>query len=61
MAISKRQEQQWQAEDDCRTLARYQEIMQDKSRMNRAVKEAQKQARELNARASAMNKVAKRK
>ena len=27
---------QWQAEDDARTMARYQEIMSDKARLKRA-------------------------
>lgn len=58
MAISKAQENRWQAEDDARTMARYQEILADSARMSRAVKAAQKQAKELNARASAMNRVA---
>lgn len=58
MAISKRQEQQWQAQDDANTMARYQEIMQDKARMNRAIKEANKQAQNLNKRANAMRSAA---
>lgn len=57
--ISKKEQQQWQAEEDARTMARYQEIMQDKSRMNRATKEAEKQARDLNKRASLMQNAAK--
>lgn len=51
-------EQQWQAEEDARTMARYQEIMNDKSRMNRAMKEAKKQADELQKRAQAMSSAA---
>jgi len=61
MAITKvrgSQERQWQAEEDARTMARYQEILSDKSRMGRAVKVAKQQATELNKRAAAMNKVA---
>lgn len=38
---------------------RYQEIMSDKARMNRAIKEAEKQAKDLNKRASAMQNAAK--
>ncbi len=57
--ISKKQEQQWQAEDDARTMAQYQEIMGDKNRMNRAIKVAQKQAQDLTKRANAMQSVAK--
>lgn len=49
----------WQAEDDAHTMARYQEIMGDKARMNRAIKVAQKQADDLTKRANAMQSVAK--
>lgn len=49
---------QWQAEDDARTMARYQEILNDKTRMDRAVKVAKQQANDLNKRASAMSQVA---
>lgn len=34
--VSRNKELQWQAEDDASTMARYQEIMGDKARMNRA-------------------------
>lgn len=51
----------WQAEDDAMTMARYQEIMNDKARMNRAVRIAQKQANELQQRANNLKKVANRK
>ena len=33
------QERKWQAEDDARIMAQYQEIMNDKARMSRATKE----------------------
>ena len=57
--ISKsKQELQWQAEDDARTMARYQEIMSDTKRMNRAVKAAQQEANNLEKRASAMKAAA---
>lgn len=55
---SKKQEQQWQAESDAQTMARYQEILQDKARMNRAIKEANKQAQELTKRTNAMRSAA---
>ena len=55
----KQRELQWQAEDDARTMARYQEIMNDKNRMNRAVKVAKKQADDLQKRTNIMKKVAK--
>lgn len=54
-----KQDLQWQAESDASTMARYQEIMSDKARMNRAIREAQKQAKELNRRANAMQSAAK--
>jgi hypothetical protein len=59
MAITKKQEQEWQAQEDAHTMARYQEIMQDKSRMSRAIKEANKQAQDLSKRANAMQNAAK--
>ena len=52
------QEIRWQAESDAGTMARYQEIMQDKVRMNRAMREAKRQANNLNKRAAVMNKAA---
>ena len=54
-----KQEQQWQAESDAHTMATYQEIMNDKARMSRAIKEANKQAQDLNKRATAMRSAAK--
>lgn len=48
----------WQAEDDARALAHYEEIMADSKRRNAAVKAARDMASDLNKRASAMNKVA---
>lgn len=48
----------WQTEQDARTMANYQEIMQDKARMARAVKEANKQAQDLTRRASIMKSAA---
>lgn len=56
--MNKAQEQQWQAEDDARTMANNQEIISDKGRMNRAIKVAKAQAADLNKRAAAMNNVA---
>lgn len=54
-----KQDLQWQAESDARTMASYQEILGDKARMARAIKEAEKQARDLNKRANAMQSAAK--
>jgi hypothetical protein len=61
MATSKlnKQDLQWQAESDANTMMRYQEIMSDKARMNRAIKEAEKQAKDLSKRANAMQNAAK--
>ena len=56
--ITKKQEQQWQAQEDAMTMARYQEIISDKARMGRAIKEANKQASDLDKRASAMKSAA---
>lgn len=57
MAIKK--ELQWQAEDDARTMARYQEIMSDKARLKRATIAARKEATNLTKRANAMSAAAK--
>jgi hypothetical protein len=53
-----KQDLQWQAESDASTMARYQEIMSDKARMNRAIKEANRQASDLSKRADAMKSAA---
>ena len=53
-----KQDLQWQAENDASTMARYQEIISDKARMNRAIKEANKQASDLSKRANAMKNAA---
>ena len=53
-----KQDLQWQAESDARTMAQYQEILSDKTRMNRAIKEANKQANDLARRANAMRSAA---
>lgn len=58
---NKQQELQWQAESDASTMARYQEILGDKSRMQRAIKVAKQQAADLTKRASAMQSVSQTK
>ncbi len=58
MAVSKKQEQQWQAQEDAMTMARYQEIMGDNARKNRAIKEASRQAADLSKRATIMRSAA---
>lgn len=49
-------ELRWRAEEDARTLERYQEIMNDKPRLERAMKQAQKTIDNLQQRANAMSK-----
>ena len=49
----------WQARGDADTMARYQEIISDKSRMNRAIKEAERQAKDLQKRTDAMQNAAR--
>ena len=61
MASSKIDQINWQAQDDARTMARYEEIMADTARKNRAIREAKKQAKDLNQRANMMNKIAGKK
>lgn len=56
-----RDEQRWQAESDASTMATYQEIMNDKARMQRAIKVAKTKAADLSKRANAMQSVAKTK
>ena len=51
---------QWQAEDDARTMARYQEIISDKARLKRATNAARKEAANLTKRANVMATAAKR-
>lgn len=59
MATGKtKQEMKWQAESDASTMAAYQEIINDKARMARAVKVAKAKANDLTKRANAMQSVA---
>jgi hypothetical protein len=55
----RQRELEWRAEDDARIMAQYQDIMKDKARMDRAVKVARKQAKDLQERANTMKRVAK--
>ena len=57
MAKISSNELKWQAEEDARTLARYQEIMGDSGRKNRAMKEATRQANDLEKRLKNMRAV----
>lgn len=54
MAKISSNELKWQAEDDARTMARYQEIMADSARRGRAIKAAKVEAVNLQKRATAM-------
>jgi hypothetical protein len=54
MASLSSREKQWQAEEDARTMARYQEIMSDTKRRTAAVKQAKTEAAALEKRANAM-------
>lgn len=56
--ISKKEEQKWRAEEDARTMMRYQEILGDKQRKAMAIKVAKTQAADLSKKASMMQKVA---
>jgi len=49
-------ELRWRAEEDARTLERYQEIINDKARLDRALKVAEKQVDNLQERAKALSK-----
>lgn len=55
------EEKRWQAEDDARTLARYQELLSDKTRLNAAKKEAKNQAEQLTKQVSLLNRASKAK
>lgn len=50
------EELRWRAEEDARTIERYQEIINDKPRLERAMKQAQKTIDNLQQRADAMSK-----
>ena len=49
-------ELKWRAEEDARTLERYQEIMNDKPRLEAAMKQAEKTVDNLQERAKALSK-----
>lgn len=49
----------WRAEGDARTMAEYEQIMSDSKRKNAAIRAARGLAKDLNDRASAMNRVTK--
>lgn len=53
------EQERWRAEDDARTLAYAQEIAEDKSRLTKAKRAAQKMASDTAKRAQAMLKVSK--
>lgn len=47
-------EKRWQAEEDARTMARYQEIMSDTKRKSAAIAQAKQEAANLQKRANTM-------
>lgn len=49
-------ELRWQAENDCRTLEEYQQIISDKARLERAMKAAKEKVSDLQDRAKALGK-----
>ena len=49
-------ENDWRAEEDANTLARYQEIISDKKRLNSAMSKAKEKIKDWQTRATAMNK-----
>ena len=53
-----KEEMMWRARQDAETMAQYQEIINDKARMNRAIEAASKQAKDMEKRATAMRSVA---
>ena len=55
------EEKKWQAQNDANILARYQELISDKTRLSAAKKEVKNQAQELNKRVNALNKASKTK
>lgn len=57
--MNKKEQQQYQAQDDAYTMARYHEIMADKARARRAVKAAQQQAKSMEQQATSMRSAAK--
>lgn len=60
MARVSSNELKWQAESDANTMMRYQEIMSDSKRKARAIKEAQRQAADMQKRANAMRLAGKK-
>lgn len=56
MKMSLKLNEEWRAEEDARTLERYQEIIKDKKRLDAALKVASKTVDNLEARAKALSK-----
>lgn len=54
-------EKKWQAQEDARTLAQYQEIMADKSRYNNAMKQVETRRSELNKELNSLSRISKSK
>lgn len=60
MAKVSSNELKWQAESDANIMMRYQEIISDSKRKARAIKEAQRQAADMQKRANAMRLAGKK-
>ena len=56
-----RSKNDWQAEMDAQTMAQYQEIISDKSRMSKAIKIAQARAKDLQKQATILSQIGKKK
>lgn len=54
--MNKKVQNDWQATEDAHTLERYQEIINDKARLSRAMKEAKNMANNLSQRASTLKR-----
>lgn len=60
MAKVSSNELKWQAESDANIMMRYQEIISDSKRKARAIKEAQRQAADMQKKANAMRLAGKK-
>lgn len=60
MAKVSSNELKWQAESDANIMMRYQEIISDSKRKARAIKEAQRQAADMQKKANAMSLAGKK-
>lgn len=59
MAKLSKIEQNWQVEEDARTFERYQELINNKSRLNNALKKVKENASTLEKRSTSLNNAVK--